>query len=418
MIRFNYIAVDPLGKEMKGSMDMATKKEVIALLRAQGLMPISVSEAGAMSRASASFQKSSAASKANKGKSGKVKLEDIALFCRQISTLVNAGVSLLDSVEDVSNMTQSARLGYILKEIASDLRGGFPLSDSMKKHKEFSKTLTSMVEVGEKSGQLAKVLSDLAEYLEENVKLLRKIKSASTYPMVIGCFFIVVLLALVLGIIPRFEEMFKSFGADLPLPTKLVMNVSNFMIDNLIIITLSVAAFFIGFRMFKKSKGGRIIYDRTLFKIPIFGKTYLKIVLARFFQTLSTLVKSGVDIVSSLEISINVVDNVYIEGLLKTVRQNVLGGNPLGDELAKLPIFPLMVTRMTAVGEKSGQLDAMFDKITDYYNDEVDAVVASMSSIIEPVLIVGLGFIVGIAVTAMYLPIFSLASAMMAGSGG
>jgi type IV pilus assembly protein PilC len=418
MPRFNYIAVDSQGKEVKGYMDMGLKKEVISALRAQGFTPINVSEAGAISKASASMQKSSAASKAAKGKSGKVKLEDIALFCRQLSTLVNAGVSLLDSIDDVSNMTNSARLSYILKEISSDLKGGFPLSDSMRKHKEFSKTLTSMVEVGEKSGQLAKVLSDLAEYLEENVKLLRKIKSASTYPMVIGCFFIVVLLALVLGIIPKFEDMFKSFGADLPLPTKIVMNISNFMIDNIIVIILSVVAFFVGFRTFKKSKGGRQIYDRTLFKIPIFGKTYLKIVMARFFQTLSTLVKSGVDIVSSLEISINVVDNVYVEKLLKTVKQNVLGGNPLGDELARMPIFPMMVTRMTAVGEKSGQLDAMFDKITDYYNDEVDAVVASMSSIIEPVLIVGLGFIVGIAVTAMYLPIFSLASAMMTGSGG
>ncbi|MDR1941819.1 MAG: type II secretion system F family protein [Endomicrobium sp.] len=414
MPKFSYHAVDPQGKEVKGVKDLANKKEVIAALRAEGYMPLNVEEAGAISRAASSLTKSSAAN--NKGKSGKVKMDDIALFCRQLSTLVNAGVSLLEATEDVSAMTSSPRLGYILSEVADDLRSGITLSESMKKHKEFSKTLTSMVEVGEKSGQLSKVLGDLADYLEANVKLLRKIKSASTYPMVIGCFFIVVLLALVLGIIPKFEDMFKSFGADLPLPTKIVMNISNFMIDNIVIIALCVISFFVGFRMFKKNKAGRMIYDRTLFKIPIFGATYLKIVLARFFQTLSTLVKSGVDIVSSLEISINVIDNVYIEGIMKEVRGKVLAGNPLGDEMAKLSIFPRMVTRMTAVGEKSGQLDSMFDKITDYFNDEVDAVVASMSSIIEPVLIVGLGFIVGIAVTAMYLPIFSLATAMMAGS--
>ncbi|MCL2334960.1 MAG: type II secretion system F family protein, partial [Endomicrobia bacterium] len=232
-----------------------------------------------------------------------------------------------------------------------------------------------------------------------------------------GGFFIIVLLVLVLGIIPRFEDMFKSFGATLPLPTRVVMGVSRFIIHNLPWITLGVIAFITAFIMFKRSPGGHFIYDKTLFKIPIFGKIYIKIVLARFFQTLSTLVKSGVDIISSLEISMNVADNLYIESILRSVKERVLEGNPLGSEMAKLEIFPRMVTRMTAVGEKSGQLDAMFDKITDYFTDEVDAAVASMSSIIEPILIVGLGFIVGIAVTAMYLPIFNLAGAMMAGQG-
>lgn len=411
---FKYHAANNMGKEIKGNKEMESRKALIDFLRAEGLTPISIEEVGGIN--TSAISKVFAKSNAQKKKTGKVKLEDIALFCRQLSTLVNAGVTLLEAVDDVSDMTNSPKLSHILKQVSNDLRNGIPLSESMKKHKEFSKTLTSMVEVGEKSGKLAKVLSDLADYLEGNVKLIRKVKSASTYPLVIGCFFIVVLLVLVLGIIPQFEELFLSFGADLPGPTKLLMNVSNFMINNIVFILLGVVAFVIGFKAFKKNPTGKMIHDKTLFKIPIFGEIYLKIVLARFFQTLSTLVKSGVDIISSLEISINVVDNVYIEKILWEVRGRVLEGNPLGEEMSKLAIFPKMVTRMTAVGEKSGQLDAMFDKITDYFNDEVDAVVASLSSIIEPVLIVGLGFIVGIAVTAMYLPIFNLASAMMEGS--
>jgi len=415
MPTFRYQVIDAKGKESRGSKDMASKKDLIAYLRGEGFIPVSIEEGGGIN--TSAISKAFAKSSAKKAKGGKVKMIDIALFCRQLATLVNAGVNILEAVDDIADMANNARLRDILKQVAEDLRGGIPLSDSLRKHKVFSKTLTSMVEVGEKSGKLAKVLADLATYLENNVKLMRKVKAASTYPMVIGCFFIIVLLALVLGIIPKFEEMFKSFGAALPLPTQIVMGVSRFMIRNILYIIFGAVAFATSFILFKRSPGGHYIYDKYLFKIPVFGQIYIKIVLARFFQTLSTLVKSGVDIITSLEISTNVADNLYIESILRGVRERVLEGNPLGNEMAKLEIFPRMVTRMTAVGEKSGQLDAMFDKITDYFTDEVDAAVASMSSIVEPILIVGLGFIVGIAVTAMYLPIFQLAAAMMSGQG-
>ncbi len=412
---FKYQALDAAGKNFTGTRDTPTKKDLIAALRSEGLTPLNVEEAGAMNKAviSKALMKSSAKNNAK----GKVKMQDLALFCRQLATLVNAGVNILEAVEDCADMTGNAKLSSILKKVAEDLRSGIPLSESLKKFKEFSKTLTSMIEVGERAGKLAKVLADLASYLESNVKLIRKVKSASTYPAFIGGFFVLVFLALVLGIIPQFEEMFVSFGAELPLPTKIVMGLSRWMMGNFVWIILGIIAFCIAFSMFKKQPAGRMMYDKFLFKIPIFGKIYIKIVLARFFQTLSTLIKSGVDIVQSLEISINVVNNVYIEKILRDVKEKVIAGNPLGTEMAKLEIFPRMVTRMTIVGEKSGQLDAMFDKITDYYTDEVDTAVATLSSVIEPVLIVGLGFIVGVAVTAMYLPIFQLASAMMSGYG-
>lgn len=411
---FRYQVIDGNGKQSSGSKEMSSKKELISYLMSEGYRPIRIEEAGGIN--TSSISKAFAKSSAKKAASGKVKLEDIAVFCRQLSTLVNAGVNILEATEDISEMTTSARLGFVLKQVSDDLRSGTPLSDCLRKHKEFSKTLTSMVEVGEKSGKLAKVLSDLADYLENNVKLIRKVKAASTYPMIIGIFFGLVLIGLVVFLIPMFEEMFLSFGGDLPLPTKILMNISRFFISNMLFIILGAVALFFGFKMFKKTPRGKMFVHKIMFSLPVFGKIYLKIVLARFFQTLSTLVKSGVDIISSLEISINVADNVYIEDILTQVKEKVLAGNPLGIEMSKLALFPRIVTRMTTVGEKSGQLDAMFDKITDYYTDEVDATVASLSSIVEPILIVGMGFIVGVAVVAMYLPIFNLAAAMMAGS--
>ena len=412
---FKYQAVDSRGQSVRGSKDFPSKKDAIASLRGEGLTPISIEEAGGAGAAIARTFKSAAKPKYKNAAKvpGKVKIDDIALFCRQLATLVGAGVNLLEAVEDISDMANNPKMRATLKEVAEGLRSGTPLSDALRKHKIFTKTLTSMVEVGEKSGKLSKVLADLALYLENNVKLIRKIKSASTYPIFIGSFFIIVLLALVIGIIPRFEEMFLSFGADLPAPTKMVMGVSQFVIGNGLWLFLGTVAIIVGFMMFKKNPAGNLIYSRFLFKLPIFGKIYIKMVLARFFQTLSTLVKSGVDIVASLDISTNVMDNAYAESLMRQIRARVLEGNQLGFEMEKYEIFPRMVTRMTIVGEKSGQLDAMFDKITDYFTDEVDAAVATLSSVIEPVLIIGLGFIVGIAVVAMYLPIFYLASAMM-----
>ncbi|MDR2426919.1 MAG: type II secretion system F family protein [Endomicrobium sp.] len=415
MPQFKYQAIDSRGQKIRGVREFPTKKDVILFLRGERLTPVSIEESGG-ARAVITRSFSNVAKPKYKSAAkipGKVKIEDIALFCRQLATLVGAGVNLLEAVDDISDMSNNPKMRGTLKEVAGDLRSGTPLSDSLKKHKMFTKTLTSMVEVGERSGKLSKVLGDLALYLENNVKLIRKIKSASTYPMFIGCFFVLVLLALIVGIIPRFEEMFMSFGADLPAPTKVVMNISNFVIGNGLWLFLGTVFFIIGFMLFKKNPRGNLIYCRLLFKMPIFGKIYMKMVLARFFQTLSTLVKSGVDIVASLDISTNVMDNSFTESIMRKVKAKVLEGNQLGMEMEQYEMFPRMVTRMTIVGEKSGQLDAMFDKITDYFTDEVDAAVATISSVIEPVLIIGLGFIVGLAVTAMYLPIFYLASAMM-----
>jgi len=388
-------------------MEASSKKDLISILRSEGLVAVSIEDlsSGASPVLSKSFVRG--------GRRKRVRIDDIAIFCRQLATLVNAGVNLLEGIEDVSDMSVNPSLRDLLRKVASSIREGSTLSDAMSEHKVFNKTLVAMVSVGEKTGKLAKVLSDLAVYLESAVKLQRQVKAASTYPIFVGGFFALVLLLLVLVIIPKFDVMFQSFGADLPLPTQMVMNVSNFVINNFILMIVLLVALIIGFKIFKRSPGGRYMYDKALFKLPIFGNIYTKIVLARFFQTFATLVKSGIDIIGSIDIAMKVPDNAYIEGVLTDVKEKVMEGNSLGDELSKHKIFPRMISRMTAVGEKSGQLDAMFEKITDYYTDEVNAAVSMLSSIIEPVLIVFLGFIVGIVVVAMYLPIFRLAFVMM-----
>ena len=412
MVKFKFKAFNSDNTIFEGEREATSRQDVIAALKAEGATVISVEDVSSGKKSGfASLMK-------GKEKSQKIRAQDIAIFCRQLATLINAGVNILDAIDDISEMTSNPSFSRVLKSVVSDIREGYTLSDSLKKHpKVFTRVLTSMVAVGEKAGKLGKVLDDLATYMENSVKLKRKIKSASVYPIFVFSFFTIVFLILVLVIIPKFEEMFRSFGAELPLPTKIVMGVSNFFISHILIIILFVGILFVAFMFIKKTALGRRYLDSFKLNVPIFGKIYTKVIFARFFQTLSTLIKSGVEIVASLEIATNVLDNVIVEGYLLNIKNNLITGSVISHEMAAYPIFPKMIVRMTAVGEKSGQLDEMFSKVSDYYSDEVDAAVVGLASIVEPILIVMLGFIVGVAVIALYLPIFNLALAMMQGMG-
>lgn len=337
----------------------------------------------------------------------------MAIFCRQFSTLINAGVTIVDAVEDVGEMSINMRLSKILKNIATDIRGGSTLSDSMKKYQStFGRVFVALIAAGERSGKLGRILQDLAKYLEASVKLKRKVQSASSYPLFVAGFFTLALAGIVLFLIPRFKVMFASFGAELPLPTQIVMAISTIALKNLPIVVVGSGLLAVAATMAYKTESGRMIFDTMLLKVPIFGKIMMRVVYARFFQTLATLIRSGNDVVSSLEIAAKVADNVYIESKITLVKNKVVEGSTISDEMERIKVFPRMVSRMTAVGEKTGQLDEMFEKLSDYYNDEVEAAVNSMSSIIEPVLIVGLGGIVGVVVVALYLPIFKMGMAM------
>jgi len=414
MTQFIYKAMDSSGKIVNGTANSSSKMDLMSSLRSQNLVLLSVKEHYSKSLYTRLNDKVVALTTS---KTGKVTIDELAIFCRQMATLVNAGVNVFNAIIDMSAMSQNKYFSKVLSVIAEDLRGGKTLSDSMAKYpKIFSNTFVSMIMVGEKSGKLPKVLTDLANFIEKSAKLRKKIKSAASYPIFIGCFFVVIMLALVLVIIPKFEAMFLSFGAELPLPTQILMNISRFILGNIHFIILFLILLFIAFKLCMRIPAFKLAFDKFLFKLPVFGNIYLKMLFASFFQTLSTLIASGVDIISSLQISSKTVGNSYIRFVLKLIEDKVVSGEQFSEEMDKHFIFPKMVVRMTAVGEKSGQLSTMFYKITDYYTDEVDSIVASLSAIMEPILIVGLGFIVGTAVIALYLPIFNMASAML-GSG-
>ena len=253
----------------------------------------------------------------------------------------------------------------------------------------------------------------MATHIENSVKLRRKIKSAASYPIFVGSFFVIVFIGIVFVLIPKFEDMFASFGASLPWATQVVIDASHFMINKIVYIIAFFILLYISFRIWTKSPEGLRQWHKLFFKIPKFSPIYSKMVFANFFQTLSTLVKSGVDIVTSVQIATRTVNNTYLKSILTDIREAIVGGSFFSTEMDKQILFPKMVVKMTAVGEKTGQMEEMFLKITDYYQDEVDAAVAGISAIVEPVLIVGLGFMVGICVIALYLPIFNMANAMV-----
>ena len=406
MAKYYFKARNAKNELIEGARSASSEKDALSALASEGLVVFSIEES------SEKFAKTEKKSLSG-GSRGGVKFQDIAIFCRQFATLINAGVTIVDAIEDVGEMSLNLKLRDIIKKISADIRGGSTLADAMRKYYgTFGAVFIALVAAGEKSGKLGKILKDLAGYLENSVKLKRKVQSASAYPAFIAVFFAAALAGIVLVLIPKFSEMFAGLGAELPLPTKIVMGISNIAIANFPIVLIGSVLAFFAFRMFHKTDAGKAFVDSTMLRLPIFGEIMKKVIFARFFHTLSTLIKSGNDVVSSLEIAAKVADNVYIEGKIMNVKNRVIEGATISDEMEKLKIFPKMVCRMTAVGEKSGQLEEMFEKLSDYYTDEVDAAVAAMASILEPLLIIMIGGVVGVVVVTMYLPIFQIGSSM------
>ncbi|MHB9154484.1 MAG: type II secretion system F family protein [Endomicrobiales bacterium] len=412
MPKYIFKAKSMQGETVEGSRAAGSEKELVGALRGEGLVVFRINE---VKEEPAAREKKGSSGKALR-KGGKIKYQDVAVFSRQLATMINSGVSILDAVDDIADMVMNQRFHRLLKGIAGDIREGSTFSDAMKKYQKiFGRVFISMVAAGEKSGKLGKVLLDMASYLENSVKLKRKVRAASVYPLSVAAFFFLVLCGIVLFLIPRFKTMFGSFGVELPLPTRVVMGISDAGIRNFHWLALLAIGLVTSVTMIYRTPPGRFFFDELKLNLPILGGMVSKIVFARFFQSLATLLKSGVDIISSLEIAAKVTDNMPIEQVINTIKGRVIEGSTLSSEMERSPVFPRMVCRMTAVGEKSGKLDEMFNKLSDYYNDEVDALVSSMSSIIEPALIIFLGFIIGIVVVTMYLPIFKMAMAAMAG---
>jgi len=341
----------------------------------------------------------------------KVRLKELAVFSRQLSVLIDAELPLIQSMGLLAEQTKNAYFKRVINEIKEDVEAGSTLHQALRKHpKVFDDLYCNLVASGEQSGSLDVMLKRLSEYIENTVKLRNQVRQAMMYPAAITIFATIVAIFMLWKIIPVFAGIFIELGAELPLITAVVMNLSKFVQKNILFMFLGIVAALVAFRYWKKTPGGHWAWDRFLLKIPLFGKLLVKVALTRLTRTLSTLISGGVPMLESLKISSSTTGNVLIEKQIMNARQLVSEGKSLHDAFQESGNFPLMLIQMINVGEATGTLDEMLGKLANFYDEEVSTSVAAMLSILEPILLIGVGGIVGGLVVSMYLPIFSLMS--------
>ncbi len=386
------------GATQRGELVAKSREEVLELLRQRNISATSV-----QAKAKKGFGEFGA----------KVKEKELVVFTRQFATMIDAGLPLVQCLEILANQAESKFFARTLSEIRAEVEGGSTYADALRKHpKAFDDLYTNMVAAGEAGGILDTILNRLSKYIEKAMKLKKQIKSAMVYPSVIVGVAVIVITILMVWVIPIFAQMFSDFGQALPGPTLLVLGVSHFMKRNIIYMGIAAAAAVFAFRKYYRTEGGRRNIDRLLLKIPVMGDLIRKASVARFTRTLGTLISSGVPILEGLVIVAKTSGNKIIEEALNSVRSSISEGKTIAEPLAQAKVFPPMVVQMIAVGEQTGALDAMLGKIADFYDDEVDAAVTALTSLLEPMLMVFLGVVIGFIVIAMYLPIFQMAAAL------
>lgn len=341
---------------------------------------------------------------------GGVDDKDIVIFTRQFATMIDAGLPLVQALDILSTQVENKFLSKTLATIKDDVESGSTYADALKKHpKAFSELYANMVAAGESGGILDTILNRLAAYMEKAMKLKKKVKGAMVYPIVVSSIAVLCIAVIMIFVVPTFSKMFTQMGGSLPLPTLFVIKTSNFLAGiGGIVLALALVAAVIGFKQIRKTEKGKAATDRIFLKLPIFGMLLRKVAVAKFTRTLGTLISSGVPILDGLEITAKTAGNKVIEYAVMDVRAGVSEGKTLAEPLLKSQVFPPMVTHMIAVGESTGALDAMMNKIADFYDDEVDNAVSNLTAMMEPMLMVFLGGSVGFIVVAMYLPIFKL----------
>jgi len=352
---------------------------------------------------------------------GRVKLTHLSVFCRQFSTMVDAGVSLVRCLDVLGQQTQDAKLKKILVDIGERVESGESLSRSMQRHpKTFSNLFIGLIRAGEVGGVLEESLQRLSHFLEKDVELRRKVKSAMTYPVLVAVMASGIVGFIVTWFIPQWAAILTDLGLkanDLPAPTKFLIDVSNIVVHYWWMCLISLAVIIFAYRLFVSTRFGRRVADRVKLKIPVFGKLHHKICLARFSRTMGTLLTSGVPILQAMETVASTVGNTIMSDALMEARARIREGDRIGDPLEESRLFPPMVVHMIGVGEESGSLDFMLQKIADFYESEVEAALASLTAAIEPIMIVTLGFIVGFIVISCFLPLVDVISKLSSGGG-
>lgn len=398
-LTYEYSVRDKGGKIVSGKLEAESQAAVATKLKQMGYAPVSISEHKAGMKKEISIP----------GFGKKVKLKDLAIMSRQFATMINSGLSLLRSLTILSEQTENPELGRVLSEVRNEVETGVALSVALSKHpRVFPPLMVNMTRAGEVGGFLDAVLLQIAENYEAEVKLRGKVKSAMTYPVVVFCIAILAVIGMLLFIVPVFAKMFTDLGAELPAPTRVLILLSNILKFGAPVFLVAAIAGFIVWGRIKHTQQVREILDPIKLKIPVFGKLFQKIAIARFARNLGTMLQSGVPILQSLEIVADTSGNVVLAKATHDIQDSVRSGESLTAPLARHAVFPPMVVQMMAVGEDTGALDTMLHKISEFYDQEVEATTESLTALIEPLMIAGLGGIVGSMIIALYMPIFKV----------
>jgi type IV pilus assembly protein PilC len=391
------------GREIRNTVEALSEQAAIAALLNRNLLVVEIKEK---------------ISKRGQTKGGKVALADQVVFTRQLATMIDAGIAIVQSLQALADQTPNKVMRDVIRDITTRVESGESFSEALSRHpKAFNRLYVAMVSAGEKGGLLAEILARLATYLENSERLRKKVKTALMYPSVVTLVAITITIFLLVRVIPTFKDIYTGFGAELPGPTQFLIGISDIVKHYFIILIIVMAAAVWGWLSYIKTKPGREFWDRQRIKLPIFGAIAHKICLARFTRTLSSLVRSGVPILEVLQIVSQTVGNVVMEKAIKTASSDIERGEGISAALAKHPIFPTMVVRMLSAGEQTGNIDTMLERVANFLDEEIDTTLSGLMSLIEPLLIVFLGVFVGGMVICMFLPIFNLAN-IVNGNGG
>ncbi len=396
MPQFTYTARAVNGELKSATIDAPSRDDVIKQLRQLKLNVVKIDEGTANRRK----------------RGGSIKMRDVVIFTRQFSTMINAGLPLVQALDILAQQSENPALKDVTRQVVFDVESGNTLADAMRKHpRAFSELYVNMVAAGEAGGILDTILMRLAVFMEKNDALIRKVKGAMIYPGVIMTVAAIAITVLLIFVIPTFENMFASVNLSLPLPTRIVIEISRGLKNYWYVVLASMGGIYFAVRNYYRTPAGKLNIDRLMLKMPVLGDVLRKSAVSRFTRTLGTLISSGVSILDGLEITAKTSGNRVIQDAIMESRSSIAGGDTIAAPLKKSAVFPPMVISMIAVGEQTGGLDEMLTKIADFYDEEVDAAVSGLLALMEPVMIVFLGVVVGGMVVAMYLPIFDMVNA-------
>ena len=381
-------------REIRSTVEAATEQAAISLLLNRDLLVVSIQE--------------KAGKKGTTG-GGKVALADLVIFTRQLATMIDAGLAMVQSLQSLADQTSNKVMRDVIRDVCSRVEGGDSFSDALQKHpKVFTRLYVCRVGAGERGGLLAEILARLAVYLENTARLRKKVKAAMMYPTVVSVVAVAITIFLLIKVVPVFGDIFKSFNAELPAPTQFLINVSQAVQSYALLMILVAGGSIYGWIYFIRTPAGRHFWDASRIRLPVFGQIAHKICLARFTRTLASLVRSGVPILEVLQIVSQTVGNMVMENAIKVAATDIERGESISSALGKHPVFPTMIIRMLTAGEQTGKIDNMLERISDFLDEEIETTLSGLTALVEPILIVFLGVVVGGMVICMFLPIFKM----------